>query len=134
MRWLAKQTRWILLVSGLLTCTMLYALFAPEASQVSNFGSALTGPIAEVLVRSWGALVGLVGMMLIYAAFHPPVRPLVLAVAGVSKLTFIALVLTYGRDLLAHSVRTAVIVDAVFVVVFTILLVSPGTAGEPGRR
>jgi hypothetical protein len=43
-------------------------------------------------------------------------------------------VLTYGRDLLAHSVRTAVIVDAVFVVVFAILLVGPGTAGEPGGR
>jgi hypothetical protein len=133
MTWIARQARWIMLASGLLTCTMLWALVAPEASQTSNFGSALTGPIAEVVVRNWGALIGLVGAMLVYGAFHPPVRRLVLAVAGTSKLTFIGLVALYGRDLLAHSVRTAVIVDAVFVVLYAILLASLGTEGEPRR-
>lgn len=125
MNWLARQTRWILFISGILTCTMLYALFAPEASQISNFGSALTGPVADVIVRNWGALIGLVGLMLVYGAFHPPVRRLVLVVAGASKLTFITLVLVYGRGLLAHGVRTAIVVDALLVVVYVLLLLGP---------
>jgi len=34
----------------------------------SNFGVALEGPVSEIVVRNWGALIGLVGAMLIYVA------------------------------------------------------------------
>lgn len=118
MTWLAKQMRWMMLVAGVLTCTMVYAAIAPQAALRSNFGTALEGPVAEIVVRNWGALIALVGLMLIYGAFVEPARRLVLSVAVVSKATFIALVLTFGRDLLAYQVRTAVVVDAVFAVVF----------------
>ena len=123
MSWLTKQVRWIMLVSGALTCTMFYAAVAPEAAQISNFGSALTGPVADVVVRNWGALIGLMGLMLIYGAFNRPVQRLVLLVAATSKLVFISLVLYYGQTLLGSSVRVAVVVDAVWVVVFAVILV-----------
>lgn len=118
MTWLAKQMKWLMLVAGALTCTMLYAAIAPQAALRSNFGTALDGPIAEIVVRNWGALIALVGFMLIYGAFVEPARRLVLTVAVVSKATFIGLVLTFGRDLLVYQVRTAVVVDAIFIVVF----------------
>ena len=124
MNWIAKQIRWIMLISGALTCTMLYAAFAPTAALTSNFGASLTGPVAEVVVRNWGALIGLVGAMLIYGAFDTTVRRFVLWIAGISKLTFIGLVLTFGRDLLAYQVRVAVVIDAVWVIVFAAYLVS----------
>jgi len=128
MNWIAKQIRWIMLISGALTCTMIYAAFAPAAALTSNFGASLTGPVAEVVVRNWGALIGLVGIMLIYGAFESAVRRFVLCIAGASKLTFIGLVLTFGRDLLAYQVRVAVVIDAIWVIVFSAYLVSVRSA------
>ena len=83
-----------MLVSGALTCTMAYAAIAPQAALLSTFGETLQGPVAEIVVRNWGVLITLMGAMLIYGAFNPPVRSFALAVAGVSKLAFIALVLS----------------------------------------
>jgi hypothetical protein len=123
MPWLAKQMKWLMLVSGALTCTMIYAAIAPQAALRSNFGSTLDGPAAEIVVRNWGVLIALIGLMLIYGAFVESARRLVLSVAVLSKATFIALVLTFGRELLAYQVGTAVLVDSFWVVVFGIYLV-----------
>jgi len=42
----------VLLVSGALTSTMLYAAIAPQAALRSTFGEALEGPLAEVVVST----------------------------------------------------------------------------------
>ena len=136
MSWLAKQMKWLMLVSGVLTCTMVYAAIAPQAALRSNFGTTLEGPVAEIVVRNWGALITLVGLMLIYGALIEPARRLVLSVAVVSKATFIALVLTFGRELLAHQVSTAIVVDSIWVVVFGVFLLgtkhsAPGVPRRP---
>jgi len=118
MRWIVTHIKWLMLVSGALTCTMLYAAIAPQAALRSNFGETLEGSVAEIVVRNWGALIGLVGAMLMYAAYHPATRPLTLAVASLSKLTFITLVLAYGQQYLGEQAGVAVVVDAVWVVIF----------------
>ena len=118
MNWIITKMKWIMLVSGALTCTMLYAAMAPQAALRSTFGEALEGPVAEIVVRNWGALIALVGAMLIYGAFNPPVRPLVLAVAGLSKLIFIGLVLAHGTYYLGHQAGLAIAIDLVMVVLF----------------
>lgn len=114
----------IMLVAGVLTLTMIYAAIAPEAALRSNFGDSLTGPVAEIVVRNWGALIALVGAMLVYGAYRPVVRPLVLVVAGSSKVIFIVLLLTYGRQYLRYGAGIAIVVDAIMVVLFTAYLVS----------
>jgi len=118
MTWLAAGIKWIMLVSGVLTCTMFHAAISPQAALGSMFGEALDGAVAEIVVRSWGTLIGLVGLMLIYGAFRPPVRSLVLTVAGASKLVFIGLVLAHGRQYLGHQAGVAVVVDGVVVLLF----------------
>jgi hypothetical protein len=120
---IAANIRWIMLVSGALTCTMLYAAIAPQAALRSSFGETLEGPLAEIVVRNWGALIGLVGAMLIYGAWNPPVRPLVLTVAGLSKLTFIGLVLAHGRQYLGNQAGLAIVIDLVMVALFLVYLV-----------
>lgn len=122
MKWLAANIKWIMLVSGVLTMTMLYAAVAPNAALQSNFGHGLEGPLAELIVRNWGILIGLIGAMLIYGAFDPPGRPFILAVAGISKLAFIILVLTVGSAYLGQPVRVAVVIDAIWVLVFAAFL------------
>ncbi|NQD38580.1 hypothetical protein HPT27_16275 [Permianibacter sp. IMCC34836] len=122
MSWFIRNFKWAMLVSGLLTLTMVQAAFAPQAALRSTFGDSLEGPLAEIVVRNWGALIALIGAMLIYGAFRPHVRRLVLAVAGTSKVVFISLILTYGTQYLG-KVGIAVIVDSLMIVLFTAYLV-----------
>jgi hypothetical protein len=91
--------KWIMLVSGALTCTMFYAAIAPQAALEGTFGDTLQGPVAEIVVRNWGVLIGLMGAMLLYGAFNTAARPVILTVAGLSKVTFIALILVLAEEL-----------------------------------
>ena len=65
MNWIVVGMKWIMLVSGVLTCTMFYAAIAPQAALRSTFGDELEGPVAEIVVRNWGVLITLMGGMLI---------------------------------------------------------------------
>ena len=113
-----RSIKWIMLVSGVLTCTMIYAAIAPQAMLQSTFGESLQGPLAELVVRHWGALIFLVGVMLIYGAFNPAVRPLVLFVAAASKLIFIVLVTMNGGRYLQTQAGVSIAVDSVMVLLF----------------
>lgn len=67
------------------------------------------------------------GAMLIYGAFHTAARPLILTVAGVSKVTFIALILVLGRPFLSHQAGIAVVSDIIKVSLFvSYMLAAPG--------
>jgi hypothetical protein len=118
MKWIVSHIRWIMIVSGLLTATMVHAAIAPESALQSTFGETLKGPLAEIVVRNWGVLIALIGAMLIYGAFHPPLRPFILIVAGTSKAFFIALVLSQGERYLARQAGIAIAVDLVTIVLF----------------
>ena len=52
MPFIARHTRLILLISGVLTCTLLYAAVAPQAAVLSMFGAPLRWS------RSWCAAGG----------------------------------------------------------------------------
>jgi hypothetical protein len=126
MSWIVANIHRIMIVSGVLTMTMVYAAIAPDAALRSTFGEGLSGPVAGVVVRNWGALIALIGAMLIYAARKPAVRPLALTVAGASKAIFAALVLSHGGHFLGYQAGIAVIVDLVWVGVFVAYLLAMG--------
>ena len=130
MRIIVDNIKWIMLVAGVMTCAMLYAAFAPQASLQSTFGVTLEGPAAEIVVRNWGALIGLVGAMLIYGAFHEGSRKLAVAVALVSKAVFIGLMLTMGQQFMGKQAGMAVYVDSVEVLLFSVYLLSSGRNGQ----
>ena len=52
MNWITVNMKWIMIVSGALTCTMFYAAIAPQAALRSTFGESLEGPLAEIVVRN----------------------------------------------------------------------------------
>ena len=111
-----------MLISGVLTCTMFSGLFSPEASLKSNFGAPLEASVTGIIVRNWAALIGLMGIMLIYGAFVPAVRRFVLVITGISKIIFILLILSLGRSYLGFGAGTAVIADSIMVVLFIVYL------------
>lgn len=98
--WVVDHIRSIMLVSGVLTATMLFAAVAPQAALRATFGTGLDGPAAEIVVRNWGVLIAAIGGLLIYGAWNPAVRPAAAAAAGVTKAAFL-LLLVWGRDFIA---------------------------------
>jgi hypothetical protein len=119
MTWIVANIRWIMILSGVLTSTMFYAAIAPDAALAWMFGETLDGPLAELIVRNWGVLITLVGVMLIYGAVDPLQRPLVLIVAGISKAVFIALVLSQGQRYLGQQAGITVTIDLVMIGLFS---------------
>lgn len=119
---IVANMKWIMLVSGVLTCTMIYAAIAPHEALRSTFGESLEGPLAEIVVRNWSVLITLIGAMLIYGAYRPSSRTLILIVAGLSKLAFIGLVLTYGSKYLGQQAGVAILIDVVAIVLFAAYL------------
>ena len=128
MRIVVANIKWIMLVSGVLTLTMLYPAIAPQAALRGMFGETLEGPLAEIVVRNWGVLIAIVGAMLIYGAYRAPVRPLVLCVAAFSKLVFILLILAQGSRYLGQQAGIAIAIDAVWVVLFALYLAATRSA------
>lgn len=124
MGFVVSSISWIMLVSGFLTLTMIYAAIAPQAALKATFGETIEGPLAEIIVRNWGALIAIVGGMLIYGVYDPPLRPLILAVAGASKVIFIALVVSQGGRYLRRQAGVAVAIDLVMVALFAVYLFS----------
>jgi hypothetical protein len=124
--WIVRGIKWVMLVSGLLTSSMIYAAIDPQRALGSMFGTTLEGPLAEVLVRNWGALITLIGLLLIYAAFNPQSRAIVLAQAAVSKVIFIALLLTYFSQYLGPQALFTIFFDSVMVLVFGWYLLTVG--------
>lgn len=111
----------IMIVSGVLTLTMVYAAVAPAAAAQQMFQETPAGAMAAIVVPNWGVLIGLMGALLIFGAFNPSSRRLALAVAGASKLAFIGLVLAQGERYLG-GVGLAVAVDSIMVVLFAVFL------------
>jgi hypothetical protein len=118
MNWIFANIKWIMLVSGILTCTMIFPALAPQAALLATFGATLPEhPLTEIVVRNWGALITLVGAMLIYGAYNPINRSFILLVAGVSKVIFISLVLIFGSQYLGKA-GVAVGFDSVVVLLY----------------
>src|SRR6478735_114827 len=78
----------ILVVTGATTAMALVQFIAPASVCRIIYGAAPTEVVGIALVRHWGLLVFLVGVLLIYAAFHPEMREPITVVAAVEKIGF----------------------------------------------
>nr|WP_100546732.1 MULTISPECIES: hypothetical protein [unclassified Pseudomonas] len=119
MDFIARNFRWLMLLSGVLTATMFYGLFAPQEALQSMFGASFEGQLQSLVVRSWSALVGLIGVLLIYGALSPKHRVLCAVIAALSKAIFVSLLLTHGQDYLSKA-APAIALD-LLVIAFTLL-------------
>jgi hypothetical protein len=71
---LAAHIELILLLTGLATAGALVLVLAPVTMMKMLFGQAPADVLSLLIVRHWGLLVGLVGVLIIYAAYHAEVR------------------------------------------------------------
>lgn len=111
MSWITKHIQWIMLIAGVCTASMVMAVFAPQSSLQQFFGASLSGPLANTIVQSWAALITLIGVMLIIAAFKPHLRVFTAIIAGTSKLIYVGLLLKLGSPYVDQALMV-VIFDA----------------------
>jgi len=120
---ISKNIKWLMIVSGVLTCTMLQAVFAPESTLRNLFGASLSGSLAAMIVRSWGVLIVLVGLMLIYGAFNLPNRKFAAVIAASSKIIYAVLVISLGNPYLTKAGMVigfdTIVACILFIYVFT---------------
>ncbi|TMO59509.1 hypothetical protein CWC18_15770 [Pseudoalteromonas aurantia] len=119
---ITKHIKWIMVMAGLLTCSMVFAVFSPQATLIRVFGEALTQPLAQIVVRSWGFLIFLMGILLIYGAYIPVYRKLALTVVSTSKIVFITLIVIFGEQYIDKSMLT-IILDSTLVFIFICYLI-----------
>lgn len=100
MTFIARHFKWLMLVSGALTATMFYGVVAPQAALESMFGTSFDGQLESIIIRSWSALVGLIGMVMICGALNERLRVFCASIAALSKAIFVSLVTIYGQDFL----------------------------------
>ena len=62
------------------------------------FGSNLEEPLANLITRSWGFLIFLMGALLIFGAFKPVFRMFCIITVVISKIGFLFLSLIYGLN------------------------------------
>jgi len=75
----------ILIVTGALTAMAVLQFIDPTPVLRMIAGEAPTDEVGLALARHWGLLIFLIGILLIYAAFHPAIREPVMVVAVVEK-------------------------------------------------
>ena len=112
-----------MLISGVLTATMFYGLFAPQSALESMFGVSFNGSLESIVIRSWSALVGLIGAVLIFGAFSEKHRVFSISIAVFSKIIFVLLMLIYGQAFLGEA-ATAIIMDCAVIVLALFFLVA----------
>jgi hypothetical protein len=78
----------ILLLTGLATSGALVMCLAPTTTLKTLFGQAPSDTAGLLVARHWGLLIFLVGVMLIYSAYHAEIRMPVLIVAVSEKTAF----------------------------------------------
>ena len=97
MSWIGANIALVLVVSGVLTCSMLLMAISPARAMRSTFGEVETGPVTSLIARSWGLMIFASGLLLIYAAYHAEARLPILLYSIAGKLGFIGLVLAEPR-------------------------------------
>ncbi|TGK55569.1 hypothetical protein EHQ16_09440 [Leptospira kanakyensis] len=117
MNFIFSNIKWIMLGSGIITCSMILSALHPTLGLTLTFGDTLNGDLANIIVRNWGALITITGGMLVYGAYHEPNRNLILVVSSISKSTFVLLNLIYGQTFFAKS-GIALVFDSILVVIF----------------
>ncbi|MGJ8669083.1 MAG: hypothetical protein ACSHXK_06305 [Oceanococcus sp.] len=129
MNFIIKNIKWVMLVSGVLTATMFYGLFFPQASLESMFGVSFSGSLESIIIRSWSALVGLIGLILIFGALNEKFRVFSISIAALSKAIFVSLVLIYGQAFLSQA-APAIVMDCAVILLAGIYVLAVRIQGS----
>lgn len=120
------MTGTLLLVTGILTAGAALGLLFPRQVLAIALGDRTPAPTTVLIARHWSLLVGLVGGLLIYAAYHAEVRVPVIIVAATEKLVLGGLVI--ASPLRSRPITLGIVsADGVMAILYIVTLLKLGT-------
>ena len=78
--------RWLLIITGVFTAASVGVFLQPVKQVAIIYGENLTGTAVTMLVRHWGLLITGTGVLIIFAAFNPPLRIPMMVLGVVEKI------------------------------------------------
>jgi hypothetical protein len=119
----AAQIEWILLITGLATAGAMAVSVAPVPMMRMVFGQAPTDALSLLIARHWGLLVGLVGALLMYAAYHAEVRvpTMIIAIAEKAAIMLGLLISPFRR---CPAVLVIALADATMAALYSMYLIA----------
>jgi hypothetical protein len=118
---IATHIQSILIITGAATALAIGQFIAPSPLLRQVYGHAPDDAVSLMLARHWGLLVGCVGLLLMYAAFQPPVRVPVMIFAVVEKVALGASIL--GTKLRRQFPAAAIAVgDVLIALIYVVYL------------
>ena len=100
MRMLVDRIEVIMRIVGWASAAGLLVAIAPAMVLGEMLGWTPADAFSEVVVRSWGSLVGLLGLALVYGARVPGARRLALMLSCAGKACFLILLVAFAPALL----------------------------------
>ena len=100
----------LVLVAATINLAPLLGAFAPER-MTALYGVNLDDPNLQVLMRHRAVLFGIVGGLLLVAAFHPPLRTIGYAVGFASMLSFLLIAWLVGGY--SAEIQRVILLDVV---------------------
>jgi hypothetical protein len=90
---IAAHIQPLLVITGLITALVVVMFVAPHPLLKLMFNVERPDWVTLFVARHWGLLIGLVGMLLVYAAYDPGVRAAAMALAAAEKIAGVGLIL-----------------------------------------
>jgi hypothetical protein len=100
----------LFLVAAAINLAPVLGAFSPER-MTTLYGVELADPNLEILMRHRAVLFGIVGGLMVVAAFHPPLRALGYAVGFTSMLSF--LFVAWGVGGYSAAIQRVILIDVV---------------------
>lgn len=116
---IATHIKLILVITGVATVLALGQCVAPSRFVRLVYGQVSDDAASLVLARHWGLLIGGVGLLLIYAAFQPPIRVPIMVFAVIEKVVLGASIL--GTDLRKHALAVTMAIGDLFIALVYVL-------------
>lgn len=124
MGFIVQYFDWVLYITGALTASMFLMAIMPTRQFKSYFGTEISEPNVIMVVRHWGFMIGVIGLLLIYSGFEPSFRVPILWLAIVGKAAIVTSIVLRLGALKGTNAVQIVIADIIMIALYVIYLVA----------
>ena len=112
----------MLYVTGFFTAGVILLFFAPEWAFDKILKIKLKDEVTIFVVRHWGLLIGIFGLLIICSVHNPAIRPTILIAAVIEKAVIVLMILKNFNKEFTKGLRGVLFFDTTCVVLYLLYL------------